>query len=217
MNVGSNNRWASTTAAAVTAKAKHGNCPDSPGSPLVFQQVNSTETSKLGSPTSPTDKDSQYFPPTATLPQSSVLKPLYLCRTEPSLPTLVRAEYPNSDIYEGEWYDGKPHGRGTMTEANGNVYTGEWSKGKQHGNGRMIGADRNIYAGQQGGVVTYDGQWYAGKPHGTGTLIEPTGTTLVGDFIDGKPHGVFHASTSDGKLYHIDYVNGIPVKSVLIR
>ncbi len=33
-------------------------------------------------------------------------------------------------IYEGEWKDGYPHGRGTLYIAGGKMITGEWVKGK---------------------------------------------------------------------------------------
>ena len=32
----------------------------------------------------------------------------------------------NGDKYEGEFYQGKKHGKGVFTEADGNVYDGEY-------------------------------------------------------------------------------------------
>ena len=39
--------------------------------------------------------------------------------------------FPNGSTYTGEWKDGKMHGQGTMTRADGTVtYTGEWKDGE---------------------------------------------------------------------------------------
>lgn len=32
--------------------------------------------------------------------------------------------FPNGSTYEGEYYDGKPHGEGTFKWANGEIYSG---------------------------------------------------------------------------------------------
>ena len=31
--------------------------------------------------------------------------------------------------YEGEWRDGRPHGQGTYTTADGTIYEGSWREG----------------------------------------------------------------------------------------
>jgi hypothetical protein len=41
--------------------------------------------------------------------------------------------YVNGDVYEGEWKDGKQHGKGKMTWVIGRVYEGEWKDGKMAG------------------------------------------------------------------------------------
>ena len=33
-------------------------------------------------------------------------------------------------MYEGQWYLGKKHGKGEITESNGNKYVGKWVEGK---------------------------------------------------------------------------------------
>ena len=67
-------------------------------------------------------------------------------------------------MYNGEWKDGKHHGKGKMTYANGDVYDGEWEDGK------MTYAD---------GVV-YNGEWKDGKKH-VGKM-----TYANGDVYDGE-------------------------------
>ena len=37
--------------------------------------------------------------------------------------------------YEGGWFSGKYHGRGTLKLANGDEYTGEWVHGNREGHG----------------------------------------------------------------------------------
>ena len=40
-------------------------------------------------------------------------------------------------MYEGEWKDGKPHGRGKCIYADGVLYEGEWKDGQSHGYGKI--------------------------------------------------------------------------------
>ena len=57
--------------------------------------------------------------------------------------TTVRAERQNiyGRIYEGEWKDGKTHGQGKETHADGETYEGEWKDGVPHGQGKLTFAD----------------------------------------------------------------------------
>ena len=55
--------------------------------------------------------------------------------------------------------EGKKHGEGTRTWANGNTYVGGWAEGKMHGEGTYTWADGK----------TYVGGWAEGKAHGEGT------------------------------------------------
>ena len=43
--------------------------------------------------------------------------------------------------YDGEFKDGKRHGHGVYTGANGDKYDGEWKDGKWHGHGIKIYKD----------------------------------------------------------------------------
>lgn len=43
------------------------------------------------------------------------------------------------DLYEGEWYQNKRHGKGTMYWKSANeLYNGQWEFGFQHGHGKHI-------------------------------------------------------------------------------
>ena len=76
--------------------------------------------------------------------------------------TTVRAERQNTheETYEGEWKDGRQHGQGKETDADGDTYEGEWKDGKTHGQGKETHADGE----------TYEGEWRDGVPHGQGKL-----------------------------------------------
>ncbi|CAF1395412.1 unnamed protein product [Adineta steineri] len=45
--------------------------------------------------------------------------------------------WPNRDIYDGDWFDSKMHGLGTMRYADRRVYTGGWLNGRKSGPGIM--------------------------------------------------------------------------------
>ena len=40
-------------------------------------------------------------------------------------------EYPNGDVYVGQWKEGNRHGQGKMVYANGNIYEGLFEDGKE--------------------------------------------------------------------------------------
>lgn len=57
--------------------------------------------------------------------------------------------------YEGEWLDGKRHGRGECAYASGDLYSGMWTEGGFHGEGRLQLAAT---------AITYEGLFVDGKP-----------------------------------------------------
>ena len=78
----------------------------------------------------------------------------------PTVETTVT--YPNgAGQYKGQWDEavGRPHGRGTMVDANGLTYEGDWVKGKYHGHGTLTNATK---------TDTYTGQWRDDMKHGRG-------------------------------------------------
>jgi len=54
----------------------------------------------------------------------------------------------NDDRYEGDYYDGKQQGRGVYTWENGNRYEGDYVDDKPHGQGVYTLTDGNSYSGQ---------------------------------------------------------------------
>lgn len=49
----------------------------------------------------------------------------------------------NGDRYEGEWRNGRMHGKGVKVMANGDVYNGTWENDKAEGNGVKV---RNAFS-----------------------------------------------------------------------
>jgi len=50
----------------------------------------------------------------------------------------MKFEYGNSNLYEGEWKNGKPEGQGKMIYQTGMTYEGQWKNGKKNGKGIII-------------------------------------------------------------------------------
>jgi hypothetical protein len=112
--------------------------------------------------------------------------------------TLKNGSPPNGGVYEGETRNGKPHGKGKYTYANGDIYEGDFAynkyshEGEPHGKGKMTFTNGDIYEGDffdsritGKGKYTYtDGSFYEGevaggtfngrgrKTHADGTFIE---------------------------------------------
>tara|TARA_B110000211_G_C14014511_1_gene524743 strand:+ start:76 stop:1368 length:1293 start_codon:yes stop_codon:yes gene_type:complete len=76
----------------------------------------------------------------------------------------------------GEYKDGKRHGQGTYTWANGGKYVGEWLDAKKHGQGTYTWANGKKYVGE----------WLDAKEHGQGTVTYADGSKYIGEFIDGR-------------------------------
>lgn len=82
-------------------------------------------------------------------------------------------------IYEGEWKDGKRHGKGKWAFEDGGMYEGEFSKGKLGGFGKCafkIG-------------TMYEGEWKDNKMHGRGKVKYASGSIYEGKFCVGKRQG----------------------------
>ena len=78
--------------------------------------------------------------------------------------------------YEGEFRDGKRHGKGINIWASGARYEGDWRDEKRHGKGTYVWASGD----------RYEGDWLDGKRQGKGTFVFANGTRVEGDWLDGK-------------------------------
>lgn len=143
-----------------------------------------------------------------------------------------RMTFPNRDIYDGEWSDGKMNGQGeylrfnTRTDKYAERYIGEFVDGVIHGNGRILFENR----------MEYEGQWQNGKRTGTGTLwisdkeylhglwkydemIRGVRHFESGDWYDGSfKNSLFHGYGkyfhSSGTLFDGEFENGKPAKGI---
>ena len=112
------------------------------------------------------------------------------------------------DVYEGEFRDGKIHGRGNFFYANGNRYEGEWHDGKKHGRGTYTWTEGDRYEGPVVRAVCFgiavqvrmffdEGEFRDGKIHGRGNFFYANGNRYEGEWHDGKK--LRHARS--GNLY----------------
>jgi hypothetical protein len=96
----------------------------------------------------------------------------------------------DGSVYEGEFFNGKPHGRGTITYPDGSFKKGEWRGDKFNGvlfpaPNRLIPATGKGKLKSKDGAV-YEGDIVNGKPHGKGKMTYPDGKVEEGEWEDGK-------------------------------
>ncbi len=107
-------------------------------------------------------------------------------------------EKPGDRYYEGEWKDGKRHGRGTYYIANGDRYEGEWKRGER--NVRLTWYFTN---GDR-----YEGDWKDGKRDGQGAYYFSNGDRHVGWWKDNKPNGRGTYYSANGHHFKGEWVDG---------
>ncbi|AGO85800.1 Morn repeat domain containing protein [Pandoravirus salinus] len=107
--------------------------------------------------------------------------------------------------YQGDWVDGKYHGYGVLTDADGRVfYRGQWQRGSACGYGVR----------SYDGCDHYAGEWEHGLPNGCGirTNAKPDGSdstiTYRGMFRDGAYTGYGVVQYSHGGRYEGEWQDG---------
>ena len=90
--------------------------------------------------------------------------------------------------YFGEFENGRAHGQGTRTYADGDKYVGEWKDNKYHGQGTFTRTDGSQYVGE----------WKDDKRQGQGNRTWSDGSQYIGEFKNGKSHGIGHFYRKDG-------------------
>ncbi|KAF4651807.1 hypothetical protein FOL47_000172 [Perkinsus chesapeaki] len=112
------------------------------------------------------------------------------------------ATYPNGDVYEGSYADGRKSGQGVYTYRDGSAYNGNYKNGQREGIGKFtMAADGSFYHGSfvdglydgEGTMSyattgdVYTGEWKKGLRHGTGTYIYKKGqASVTGTWQDDK-------------------------------
>ena len=87
-----------------------------------------------------------------------------------------KKKFDDGSVYEGNFVNGKPEGKGTMKYVGGASYIGEWHYGLREGEGTWNYPD--------GG--SYIGSWVRGRRHGRGTLNKKGGMVIVGEWKDDR-------------------------------
>ena len=141
--------------------------------------------------------------------------------------------------YEGEYRNGKYHGKGSIVYGNGDQYEGNFQYGQRHGYGTYFYENGAKLAGTfingspSYGSETFTGKWkddlYVGnfkkwKRDGEGTYTWGTGTKYVGLWKNGKRNGlgiltytsgkVKEGVWEDGKYQYYKKINNSPKKDI---
>jgi len=85
-------------------------------------------------------------------------------------------ELSDKTLYEGEFKNDFPNGKGIKTFPDGSVYEGDFTNGQFNGYGTFKWSDGTIY----------EGHWQNNKISGEGVHTMPDGTSIKGFFIGKK-------------------------------
>ena len=124
-----------------------------------------------------------------------------------------KMEYPNGDVYEGEWKNNMRDGRGKITFVNQSSYDGMWSKDKMNGQGTYKYFSEDVYEGtfSEGirsghGKLTYvngdvyTGNWKKNRRDGEGKLTYKNGDYFTGNWRKDKRDGEGKLMSSTGNV-----------------
>ena len=127
--------------------------------------------------------------------------------------------------YEGDFRNGKPHGRGVVTFRGGHSIfrwgggdirlEGSFRNGKLNGQGVMTFPARIYLEGKFQFRISTEGGRYKGEfrnelPHGRGVMTFADGGCYRGEFRDGELHGWGVMTFADGKHYKGEFRDGKP-------
>ena len=124
----------------------------------------------------------------------------------------VKIKYENGS-YEGDYKNGKRHGRGKMKYADGNIYDGMWLDNRRDGYGKMTYNDGCVYDGMWecnffhcGKMKYLDGSFYKGfwkydLYGGYGEMTYPSGKIRCGLWIRGKLSSVLQDKSREQHRY----------------
>jgi hypothetical protein len=120
--------------------------------------------------------------------------------------------YPNGDVFEGEYKDGKKN-KGKYRFATGSVYEGPFLNDKKEGRGSFKFASGDVYEGEYkdgkkegkgvmkfGSGAVYEGEWKDDKKNGKGTMKFANGNVYEGEWKDDKKHGKGAMKYAEGKV-----------------
>jgi hypothetical protein len=127
---------------------------------------------------------------------------------------------PDGARYYGPLRNGKLHGEGKLTWANGTVYQGGFADGLMSGRGKVRWANGQAYEGEfrdgmmdgRGRMTTPDGAVYEGEFkrsffNGQGEIVYPDGRKYAGEFVLGNFQGKGRYETREGARYEGEFLN----------
>ncbi|CAD8066863.1 unnamed protein product [Paramecium sonneborni] len=97
----------------------------------------------------------------------------------------------DSSYYQGDFVKGFFHGKGEFRNKEGANYRGQWQQNKMHGNG--------TYNYNNG--CKYEGNWERDLPNGQGIEWYINGSVYVGSFLNGLKHGQGKLTFIEGETY----------------
>ncbi|HWA37134.1 MAG TPA: hypothetical protein VG873_04655 [Burkholderiales bacterium] len=100
--------------------------------------------------------------------------------------------------YEGEFSEGRRHGRGALSISDGTRYVGEFRYGKRHGQGSTTNPDG----------LRHEGAWVEGEIHGYGRSHHPNGDVYEGEFRNFQRSGRGVLVTADGRRFEGEWQAG---------
>lgn len=111
---------------------------------------------------------------------------------------VIKKRYEYGGVYNGEFNDGKRHGKGFMTYKEGITYDGQWYEDNRHGYGKQITEKSE-----------YEGQWRNDEANGKGIMrFLEDNTIYSGDFKNGKMTGKGLMTSKNGQeVYQGDWLN----------
>lgn len=95
-------------------------------------------------------------------------------------------------VFDGEFVDGKIHGRGVYVFTNGDVYHGDWRENCRHGTGIYVLADDR---------GSYSGDWRDNARYGRGKFVDAAGSSYEGEWVNDRMHGRGSLRLSSGLAY----------------
>ena len=110
---------------------------------------------------------------------------------------VVKVEYPDGSVYEGEFKDMHRNGKGVYTLKNGDVYSGEFFYDRMWGTGEYRFFNGDVYKGTFKNNVK----------EGRGEYVFANGNRYVGSFSNNMRNGEGVFTYADGSVYEGCYLN----------